>query len=74
MLMNAVIVGLVLMFTKFFDWWAQTALSRPVFCVAILGALLGHPTEGIILGAQLELVFLGNVSLGGIMPSDFTLV
>lgn len=73
MLGTALIVGIVLMLTKFFDWWGNTMFSRPIFCVAILGALLGHPTEGIILGAQLELVFLGNVSLGGVMPSDFTL-
>lgn len=73
MIMNAFIVGLVLMFTKFFDWWGNTMFQRPIFCVAILGALLGHPKEGIILAAQLELVFLGNVSLGGVMPSDFTL-
>lgn len=73
MFMNAVIVGLVLMFTKFFDWWGATMLQRPIFCVAVLGAVLGHPKEGIILAAQLELVFLGNVSLGGVMPSDFTL-
>lgn len=68
----ALIVGLTLMGAKFLDWWASTQLSRPIFCVAILGALLGHPTEGIVLGAQLELVFIGNVSLGGVMPSDFT--
>lgn len=73
MLTNAIIVGLVLMFTKFFDWWGSTMLSRPLFCVSILGALLGHPKEGIMLAAQLELVFLGNVSLGGVMPSDYTL-
>lgn len=73
MLMNALIVGLVLMFTKFFDWYGNTMFQRPIFCVSILGALLGHPAEGIILAAQLELVFLGNVSLGGVMPSDFTL-
>lgn len=69
----ALIVGLVLMGAKFFDWWASTQLARPIFCVAILGALLGHPTEGIILAAQLELVFIGNVSLGGVMPSDVTM-
>ena len=63
----ALIVGLTLMGAKFFDWWASTQLARPIFCVAILGALLGHPTEGIILAAQLELVFIGNVSLGGVM-------
>lgn len=69
----ALIVGLTLMGAKFFDWWASTQLARPIFCVAILGALLGHPTEGIILAAQLELVFIGNVSLGGVMPSDITM-
>ena len=73
MLTNALIVGFVLMFTKFFDWYGNTMFQRPIFCVAILGALLGHPQEGIILAAQLELVFLGNVSLGGVMPTDFTL-
>lgn len=73
MLGNAIIVGVVLMLTKFFDWWGNTMFQRPIFCVAILGTLLGHPTEGIILGAQLELVFLGNVSIGGVMPTDFTM-
>lgn len=73
MIKTALIVGLVLAFTKFFDWFGNTMFQRPIFCVAILGALLGHPKEGIILAAQLELVFLGNVSLGGVMPTDFTL-
>lgn len=73
MLMNALIVGFVVAFAKFVDWWGSTQLSRPIFIVALLGVLLGHPKEGIILGAQLELIFLGNVSLGGVMPSDITL-
>ncbi|WP_390405765.1 PTS mannose/fructose/sorbose/N-acetylgalactosamine transporter subunit IIC [Lacticaseibacillus jixiensis] len=73
MLVNALIVGFVVAFAKFFDWWFSSMLSRPIFVVALLGVLLGHPKEGIILGAQLELIFLGNVSLGGVMPTDFTL-
>ncbi|WGI19988.1 PTS mannose/fructose/sorbose/N-acetylgalactosamine transporter subunit IIC [Latilactobacillus sakei] len=73
MLMNALIVGFVVALAKFLDWWFSSQLSRPIFIVALLGILLGHPTEGIILGAQLELIFLGNVNLGGVMPSDFTL-
>ena len=73
MLKEAIIVGLVLMMTKFFDWYANTMFQRPIFCVSILGAMLGHPVEGIMLAAELELVFLGNVSLGGVMPSDFTM-
>lgn len=73
MLINAIIVGLVVMLAKFLDWWGGTSFQRPIVCVALLGVLLGHPVEGIIMAAQLELVFLGNVSLGGVMPSDFTL-
>ena len=73
MLKEAIMVGLVLMMTKFFDWYANTMFQRPIFCVSILGAMLGHPVEGIMLAAELELVFLGNVSLGGVMPSDFTM-
>lgn len=73
MLVNALIVGFVVALAKFIDWWGSTQLSRPIFIVALLGVLLGHPTEGIIMGAQLELIFLGNVSLGGVMPSDITL-
>ena len=70
---NALIVGFVLALAKFLDWFCQTQLSRPIFIVALLGALLGHPAEGIVLAAQLELVFIGNVSLGGVMPSDITM-
>ncbi|MFB8529585.1 PTS mannose/fructose/sorbose/N-acetylgalactosamine transporter subunit IIC [Enterococcus casseliflavus] len=73
MLVNALIVGFVVALAKFLDWWGSTQLARPIFIVALLGMLLGHPTEGIIMGAQLELIFLGNVSLGGVMPSDITL-
>lgn len=70
---NALIVGFVLALAKFLDWFCQTQLSRPIFIVALLGALLGHPAEGVVLAAQLELVFIGNVSLGGVMPSDITM-
>lgn len=73
MLMNALIVGFVVALAKFLDWWGSTQLARPLFIVALLGFLLGEPKEGIIMGAQLELIFLGNVSLGGVMPSDITL-
>lgn len=69
----ALIVGLVLMGAKFLDWTCSSQLSRPIFCVSILGLLLGHPQEGLILASQLELVFIGNVSLGGVMPSDITM-
>lgn len=74
MFLQALTVGFVVSLAKFIDWWGLTnQLARPIFIVPVLGLFLGHPTQGIILGASLELIFLGNVSLGGVMPSDITL-
>lgn len=76
----ALVVGFCTALFKFLEWFCPTQLMRPIFCVAIEGWLLslvtGQPemvSQGIILAAQLELVFIGNVSLGGVMPSDITL-
>ncbi|MCO7124663.1 PTS sugar transporter subunit IIC [Sporolactobacillus shoreicorticis] len=71
LLYQAFAVGLSLMFTKFTDWYGTLYLSRPLFCVTVLGFLLGKPVEGITMGAALELVYLGTVSLGGVMPQDY---
>lgn len=74
MLTEALIVGFVVMIAKFLDWYGLgNQLARPIFIVPVLGFALGDLQQGIILGAQLELIFLGNVSLGGVMPSDITL-
>lgn len=76
----ALVVGFCAALFKFLDWFCPTQLSRPIFCVAFEGLLLSLvlgdsslATAGIVLAAQLELVFIGNVSLGGVMPSDITL-
>ncbi|MGM0123969.1 PTS system, mannose-specific IIC component [Enterococcus sp. AZ194] len=74
MLTEALIVGFVIAFAKFIDWYGLgNQLARPIIIVPFLGLMLGHLEESIVLGAQLELIFLGNVSLGGVMPSDITL-
>ena len=76
----ALVVGFCTALFKFLDWFCWTQLSRPIFCVAFEGLLLSLvtgdaslATTGVVLGAQLELVFIGNVSMGGVMPSDYML-
>jgi len=39
----------------------------------VIGALLGDLHMGLIVGAQLELVFIGITTIGGSLPSDVTL-
>ncbi|QFR24678.1 PTS mannose/fructose/sorbose/N-acetylgalactosamine transporter subunit IIC [Schleiferilactobacillus harbinensis] len=71
MFVNALMVGLALTIQKFGDWYGSLGFNRPMVAGTIVGILLGHPTQGIMIGAALELVYLGSISLGGVMPQDF---
>lgn len=73
MLVNALMVGLALVIQKWGDWYGSLGFNRPMIACTITGILLGHIKEGIMIGAALELVYLGSISLGGVMPQDFGL-
>ncbi|WP_232903731.1 PTS sugar transporter subunit IIC [Buttiauxella sp. W03-F01] len=70
--MNALMVGLALAIAKYFQWWGALGTERPLICVPIVGMLLGHPVEGIIMGGALELIFLGSIQMGGTIPQEYT--
>ena len=42
-------------------------------CGAITGLILGHPVQGAVIGATINLVYLGFMSAGGSMPADMGL-
>lgn len=48
----------------------QLSLWRPMFSSAITGLLLGDFTQGLILGAAFELMWLGVVGVGAYVPPD----
>lgn len=66
----ALVVGFTIMLGKFLDWWFFSMLSRPIFLVSIVGLLLGDLEAGIMMGASLELIFLGTTFIGGVVPQD----
>ncbi|MBT9776590.1 PTS sugar transporter subunit IIC [Clostridium sp. MCC353] len=70
MIVQALFVALVMYFAKFTDWVGQLGV-RPLVLSALVGLVLGHPVEGVILGASLELVFIGAIQIGGSVPQDF---
>lgn len=70
--MNALMVGLALAIAKYFQWWGALGTERPLICVPLVGMLLGHPVEGIIMGGALELIFLGSIQMGGTIPQEYT--
>src|SRR5512142_34307 len=43
-------------------------ISRPVVLGAISGAVLGDVTTGLLVGAPLELLWLGAVNMGAALP------
>ncbi len=70
MLTESILVGLVALGATF-EWFLGTSLiSRPIILGPIIGLLFGDLQTGIILGATLELVFLGSISIGAAIPPD----
>ena len=48
-------------------------LYRPVVGGLIVGLILGDPVKGTIIGATINLMYIGFISAGGSMPSDMSL-
>jgi len=55
------------------SFYAHAFLNRPITIVPLLGLFLGDLHTGVLLGAQLELLFIGITTIGGSLPSDVTL-
>ncbi len=45
-------------------------IDRPLVMCALTGLVCGNLHEGILIGATLELIFLGNVAIGAAHPPD----
>lgn len=48
--------------------WAT--LSRPLVSGLFVGLILGDPVQGTIIGATINIMYLGVISAGGSLPSD----
>ncbi len=52
------------------DFLGTTLLSRPLILGPLVGLVLGDLTQGVIIGATLELIFMGNIKVGAAIPPD----
>src|SRR6478672_9287420 len=52
------------------DFLATSLLSRPLVLGPLVGAILGDFTQGVMIGASLELIFMGNIKVGAAIPPD----
>ena len=48
--------------------WAT--LNRPLVGGLVVGLILGDPVQGTIIGATINIIYLGIISAGGSLPSD----
>ncbi|MDO1605628.1 PTS sugar transporter subunit IIC [Lactobacillus sp. YT155] len=70
MLINTLLIFFIT-FLGYSEWLLGTSfLQRPIILGPLVGLVLGDVTQGIIMGATLELAMVGAVSVGAYNPPD----
>lgn len=68
---NALLVGLVVAVVWFLEKMGGTPMvNRPIIISTLVGLVLGDLKSGLIIGASLELVFMGAIQVGAAVPPD----
>ena len=63
-------ITLIAMFGHSEDFLGTTLINRPLVLGPLVGLVLGDVSQGIIIGATLELIFMGNIKVGAAIPPD----
>ena len=69
-MLTAILLGLVAMFANAEYLLGTSLLSRPIITGVLTGLVLGDLQSGLVLGATLELAFIGAFSIGGAIPPE----
>lgn len=70
MSVSYLLIALIAMFGHSEDFLGTTLLSRPLVLGPLVGLVLGDVTQGVSIGATLELIFMGNIKVGAAIPPD----
>lgn len=65
-----ILITLIAFFGHLEDFLGTTLLSRPLVLGPLVGLVLGDLEQGIVIGATLELIFMGNIKVGAAIPPD----
>src|SRR5258708_35616816 len=68
--MTFILITLIAMFGHSEDFLGTTLINRPLVLGPLVGLVLGDLSQGIIIGATLELIFMGNIKVGAAIPPD----
>ncbi|MDF7639561.1 PTS system mannose/fructose/sorbose family transporter subunit IID [Lactobacillus sp. ESL0791] len=71
MLLSAILVALLAIISQ---WWFFAPITRcmtyPLTTGLLVGIFMGNPMLGMLAGANIQLVYLGWINTGGVMPSN----
>lgn len=69
-LLQALLLGLFcfLVSTGMFPlgWLSQNIMSKPLISCAIIGVIMGKPSEALIIGSVIQAAYIGQMSIGGV--------
>jgi PTS system mannose-specific IID component len=68
----AIIIGLLyyISMSPFLGNLGYTVFYRPLIAGTLVGLVMGKPAEGIAIGANINVLYLGWISAGGSLPGD----
>ncbi|WP_229688915.1 PTS system mannose/fructose/sorbose family transporter subunit IID [Puia dinghuensis] len=69
-MLTYLLITLIIFFGHSEDLLGTTLLSRPLVLAPLVGGALGDWHQGIVIGASLELIFMGNIKVGAAIPPD----
>ena len=71
MLLSAILVAILAIISQ---WWFFAPITRcmtyPLTTGLLVGIFMGDPMLGMLAGANIQLVYLGWINAGGVMPSN----
>lgn len=67
---QAVGIALVALFAYMVDFCAYAQWDRPIFTCLLVGLVLGDVKDALVIGANLELMYMGTMSIGAALPPD----
>ncbi|MXV16447.1 PTS system mannose/fructose/sorbose family transporter subunit IID [Hufsiella ginkgonis] len=70
MFITYLLITLIVLFGHSEDFLGTSLLSRPLVLGPLVGLVLGDLHQGILIGATLELIFMGNIKVGAAIPPD----
>lgn len=69
-MLEAVLIGLIAFLAYMGDALGYSQYDRPICTGVLVGIALGDIQQGLLVGASLELVYMGTLTIGGAFPPD----